>query len=78
MIGGKPYNFKSDVWSFGIIMFYMLAYHLPFCDKHGVIEENWSEEYDSSESMTTIKVEKNEVLKKLKTQANTVEQKILY
>ena len=30
VLRNKPYDFKADSWSFGIILFYLLTSHLPF------------------------------------------------
>lgn len=27
---GEPYNTKSDVWTFGVLIYYMLTFELPF------------------------------------------------
>lgn len=32
VIAGEPYNTKSDVWTFGVLIFYMLTFTLPFND----------------------------------------------
>lgn len=34
---GKPYDFKADAWSFGVIIFFLLTSKLPFDDDDGDI-----------------------------------------
>ena len=33
VVEGKPYDFKADAWSFGVILFYLLTASLPFDGK---------------------------------------------
>ena len=49
VVEGKPYDFKADSWSFGVILFYLLTCAMPYditCKK-----------YSSMENVTEIKVE---------------------
>lgn len=41
MLIGQPYNFKVDVWSLGVTVYYLLYKSLPFDDKTGEkVKEN--------------------------------------
>lgn len=40
VIQGEPYNTKSDVWTFGVIIFYMLTFKLPFKSEKEVSDPN--------------------------------------
>jgi len=33
VIMGRPYSFKADSWSFGVILFYLLTNEYPFDNK---------------------------------------------
>lgn len=50
VILGEPYNTKSDVWTFGVIIFYMLTFDLPFKD-----------ERESSDSKSLINLTQNQI-----------------
>ena len=32
VVSGKPYDFKAEAWSYGVLLFYMLVSELPFDD----------------------------------------------
>lgn len=50
VILGEPYNSRSDVWTFGILIFYMLTFDLPFKD-----------ERESSDSKQLINLTQNQI-----------------
>ena len=61
IVMGKPYDFKADVWSFGVVLFFLMAGELPY-----QLEEDISDFSDSDNDSTRERIQEIEqmILKK--------------
>jgi len=55
VIQGKPYDFKADSWSFGIMLYFILTLQLPFDDKktfnHATYSSNMEEHKETEDTL---------------------------